>query len=224
MNCERCGKELPNKTTFCPYCGTTTPSAGASPATSYGAFPADEYENPYEPQPSSTYEQGYQPRPSSSSPSSSSYYTPPEGARYKPRYNAPPYQSYAPPPINVTVINNFQAAPHKNNAALITEIILSLFGLYGVGWIMAGETTIGVILMVLSIVVYWPLAILITIFTLGFGVFLCDLPLATIGIIVNALLLNSRLERQARQARPPVFSSTYQAQQTQPPPRRMRPQ
>ena len=49
MICERCGKELPDKATFCPFCGTATPSAEASPATSYGAFPADEYENPYEP-------------------------------------------------------------------------------------------------------------------------------------------------------------------------------
>ncbi len=173
MICERCGKELPDKATFCPFCGTATPSAEASPATSYGAFPADEYENPYEPQPSSTYEQGYQSRPSGSASS---------------------------------------------------EIILSLFSLYGVGWIMAGETTIGVILIVLSIVVFWPLEILIAVFTLGFGVFVCNLPLATVGIIVNALLLNSRLERQVRQARPSVFSSTYQAQHMQPPPKRMRPQ
>jgi zinc-ribbon domain len=221
MICERCGKELPDKATFCPFCGTPTPSAEASPATSYGAFPADEYENPYDPQPSSTYEQGYQSRPSGSA-SSSSYYPPPEGAGYEPRYHVPPYQS--PPPINVTVINNFPAAPKKNNAALITEIILSLFSLYGVGWIMAGETTIGVILMVLSIVVFWPLEILIAVFTLGFGIFVCNLPMATVGIIVNALLLNSRLERQVRQARPSVFSSTYQAQHMQPPPRRVRPQ
>ena len=120
----------------------------------------------------------------------------------------------------MTVINNFPAGPQKNTAALITEVILSLFSFYGVGWVMAGETTTGVILMVLSIVVFWPLAILIAIFTLGVGIFVCNLPLATAGIIVNALLLNKRLERQARRVQQPVFS-TYQAQHMQPPPRQM---
>jgi hypothetical protein len=104
----------------------------------------------------------------------------------------------AQPPINATVVNNFPAASsNKNGAALITEIILSLFSIYGVGWLMAGETTIGVILLVSSFVIFWPLLITIASVTFGLGVCFCNLPLAITGIIINAMLLNNTLNRKA---------------------------
>src|SRR5438874_1631223 len=45
----------------------------------------------------------------------------------------------------------------KNNTPLIIEILLNLFlSLYGVGWLMAGEIRVGVILLIGSFVLYWP--------------------------------------------------------------------
>ena len=97
--------------------------------------------------------------------------------------------------VNVTVVNN---AGTKNNTPLIIEVILSLFGIYGVGWLTAGETTTGVILLICSFVVYWPLLILIAVFTLGLGL-ACDFPLGIAAIIINAILLNNTLNRKAAQ-------------------------
>jgi hypothetical protein len=88
---------------------------------------------------------------------------------------------------------------NKNSGALIAEILLSLFvGTYGVGWLMAGETTTGIILLICSFVVYWPFMILGTIFTLGIGL-ICLGPMAIGAIIVNAILLNNLLNRKAAQ-------------------------
>jgi len=102
---------------------------------------------------------------------------------------------YPPQGVNVTVVNN---ASTKNNTPLILEVILSLFGIYGVGWLMAGETTIGVILLICSFVIYWPLLILIAVFTLGFGL-ACDFPIGIAAIVINAILLNNMLNRKATQ-------------------------
>jgi hypothetical protein len=113
---------------------------------------------------------------------------------YTPQYNPEPI--YQPAPVNVIVTNN-SPSTNKESGPLIAEILLSLLvGIYGVGWLMAGESTTGVILLVCSFFVYWPIMILGTIFTLGFGL-LCLGPLAIGAIIVNTILLNSVLNRKA---------------------------
>lgn len=91
----------------------------------------------------------------------------------------------------------------------MVEILLSLIGIYGVGWLIAGETVIGVILLVCSFVVFAPLAILIAIFTFGIGIFVFDLPLAIGGIILNAILLNRVLDRKAVQAQYPLHKDNF---------------
>ncbi len=158
----------------------------------------------------STYDQGYTPR--------QSFTAPPPG--YRPAqqipgpYNPPP--AYQPGPVNVTIVNNFASSSNKNGSALLVEIFLSLIGIYGVGWRMAGKKTVGTVLLFASIV-YWVLALSFIILTWGFGI-LCLGPLSIILIIVNAILLNNTLKRQV------TWFSTVQAQQTQRPPGRMRPQ
>ncbi|MBV9707160.1 MAG: zinc-ribbon domain-containing protein, partial [Chloroflexi bacterium] len=42
------------------------------------------------------------------------------------------------------------SAPVEYNGALLKEIILSLLGIFGVGWLVAGETTVGIVLLVAS--------------------------------------------------------------------------
>ena len=96
------------------------------------------------------------------------------------------------PGLNVVKVST------KNNNALIVEIILSLFGLFGVGWLIAGETTVGTVLLICSIFIYWPLLILGTIFTLGLGL-ICLGPLVIGAIILNILLLNKVLEQKSSQ-------------------------
>jgi hypothetical protein len=102
---------------------------------------------------------------------------------------------YPPGAINVTIVNS---PPDKKDGALVAEIILSLFGVFGVGWLIGGETAIGIVLLVCSFVLYWPVMILGTLFTFGLGL-ICLGPLAIGSIILNALLLNNRLNRKATQ-------------------------
>jgi hypothetical protein len=113
------------------------------------------------------------------------HYTPPRHAGYTTAYN-PSYYTNTP---GMTVSN-------KNDNALIVELICSLLGLFGVGWLMAGETTIGIILLIGSVLIYWPLMIGGTILTIGIGL-LCLGPIAIGVIILNTLLLNSLLNRKA---------------------------
>jgi hypothetical protein len=85
----------------------------------------------------------------------------------------------------------------KNNTPLVVEILLNLFlSLYGVGWLMAGERVIGVLLLIGSLLVYWPALILGIIFTSGLGIFSFG-ALALGLIILNAVLLNNYLNRKA---------------------------
>ncbi|MHB8597904.1 MAG: zinc ribbon domain-containing protein [Ktedonobacteraceae bacterium] len=226
MRCERCGKEISDTAAICPSCGSLTSTVatsrpGSQPPTQHGTYPSDPYEtynthdthDTYD-EPVSSYEQGYTPR--------SDFRRPPP----QPDYMAPPqsnYQygkSYAPPRfqqgggINVSVYNNYNSySPpgQKNNGALIAEIILSLFGIYGVGWLIGGETTVGLVLLVCSFVIFLPFVILGTIFTLGLGV-LCIGPLSIALIIINAVLLNKALNRKAAQQ-----ITIIQAQQMPPP-------
>ena len=95
--------------------------------------------------------------------------------------------------VNVTVVNT---APNQvNNTPLILEVILSLFGIYGVGWLMAGETTVGIILLVGSFF-YWIVDFVLAITVVG----LCLLvPLVIATIVTNAILLSNRLKRKASQ-------------------------
>lgn len=180
MICERCGKEMADNALICPYCGTATSVARAftqtpQAPTHYGSSP----------QQIPPYQQGYSPQP---------------GAAGQPGYGygvpVPPHPpSYAPAQAPVNYPPGFTIV-QKNTGALIAELILSLFGVFGVGWLMAGETTVGVILLICSVFLYWPFVILGTILTLGIGL-ICIGPLAIGAIVVNVILLNSTLDRKA---------------------------
>jgi hypothetical protein len=222
MRCERCGKEISDTAAICPSCGSLTSTIlasrpGGQPPTQHGTYPSDLYEphNTYDTQdePVSSYEQGYTPRSDSRRPPQPDYMAPPQ-----PNYQYG--QSYAPPRfqqgggINVSVYNNYNSYTppgQKNNGALVAEIILSLFGIYGVGWLIGGETTIGIVLLVCSFVIFLPFVVLGTILTLGLGVF-CIGPLSIAAIIINAILLNKALNRKAAQQ-----VTIIQAQQMPPP-------
>lgn len=83
----------------------------------------------------------------------------------------------------------------KSENAVLLEVILSLFGVFGMGWLAGGETTVGIILLICSFVIYLPILFLGTIFTFGIGL-LCLGPLAIVAIIINAILCNSMLKRK----------------------------
>lgn len=185
MNCENCGRVISDNAVVCPNCGAVTPASLPRPDQPRYTPPQQGYmaQQPGYPPP----QQGYIPPPQPG------YMPPPQNYGYPQQQQPPPM--YPPQGVNVTVVNN---ASTKNNTPLIIEVILSLFGIFGIGWLTAGETTTGVILLICSFVVYWPLLILIAVFTLGLGL-ACDFPLGIAAIVINAILLNNTLNRKATQ-------------------------
>ncbi len=169
MTCERCGKEFSDSAAICPACGTTTHDRKSSDhaVTNYGQFPSPVYDIS---SPPIEYGQHSMPQHYPQMPPA------PPNTSYGQIYNAPPM--YHQPPFSAQQFPNNPAA--KNNGALVVEILLSLIGIYGVGWLIAGETAIGVILLVCSFVVFAPLAIMIAIFTsvLAFLSLICRWQLA----------------------------------------------
>jgi hypothetical protein len=202
--CERCGYELTADTQICPSCGTRVEAARAKaklPSSSrvYGQDAQGSFGEP------STYERGYpaQQYPARQTPPGypqSPAYPPVSAPQigYGPSYQTP----YMYPPaihVNVTMMSGPAPTQRPNtDSALAVEIILSLFGLFGVGWLIGGETTIGIVLLVCSVLLYWPIIFGGTILTFGLGL-ICLGPLAIGAIILNALLLHHRLIRKMTQ-------------------------
>ena len=110
---------------------------------------------------------------------------------------APQQPLFVPVPVPVVpvMVGQTQRSHMKSGDAVLLEVLLSLFGIFGVGWIAAGETTIGVILLICSFVIYLPLLFLGTILTFGVGVF-CLGPLAIVAIILNGVICNAALKRR----------------------------
>ena len=200
MICERCGKDMQGNVTICPFCGAVARDARkrVEPATSYGTFTQTAYDEP------SFYEQGYR----GQLPISSDYPPPPTYLTSPVQQQFYATQAYPPAPTHMTIIQ----AHNNRDGALTAEILFSLIGIFGIGWLIGGETIVGVILLICSITIYWPLIFVGTLVTDGFGL-VCLGPLAIGIIIVNALLLHHRLSRK---------SNVIVVPPAQPQPQRMR--
>jgi hypothetical protein len=191
MTCERCGSEIDDSASICTGCGSITTRArnASHQYTNYGQYPQSGFGDGISPQQEYRPQAFVPPR---------EYAPQPRQGHMRYRHGAPNYQiahAYQPnstniPPNDGTIFTN------KNNGALIAEIIFSLMGLFGIGWIIAGETTIGIVLLLCSIFIYWPIMIFGTIFTLGLGL-LCLGPISIAGIIINTLALNTVLNKKA---------------------------
>lgn len=195
MICERCGNELAAGTTFCPICGTRTETARDQaklpPSTTmYGQDGLKGFGEAL------SYERGYAPQPYPPIPQQIPMQAPippmPPGSGY-----GFPYPPTPPYPTNIQVNVTMIPTPPNKDGALAAEIILSLFGLFGVGWLLAGEKTVGIILLVCSIFIYWPIVVGGTIVSDGIGL-ICLGPMAIAAIIINALLLNRYCTRKAQ--------------------------
>lgn len=221
MLCERCGRDIADSAVICPSCGATTSQSAMPPPTGYGNYSTGY--RPSQPEPGANYDQGnqgYNPGYQQGY-GAGNYMPPPQAGPQQPNYGyAPPYanQPNQPPAygaVNVTINTNTNTS--DKNTALVVEIIASLFGIYGIGWLMSGETTVGILLLIGSFVLYWPIFIVGAIFTFGFGL-LCLGPLGIAAIIVNAIMLNNALKRKAAQVTVVVPPPQAQQQQMRMPP------
>ena len=233
MFCERCGTEFEGhnkgQQSYCPNCDSILKSRqrfypGSPPINNepyHYQSPQTETWSP----PPGPYEQGYHgeqraaqnPLPPNNTNNvwnqqyhnsmgyNSNAATPPQ---YQP---LPPYATRWSIPQPVYVVSD------KNDGALIAEIILSLFGIFGVGWLIGKETAIGIVLLLASIFIYWPIMFLGTFLTFGLGL-ICLGPLAISAIIINVVLLNNRLKKKA------MHFVVTPSQPVMPPPMTMPPQ
>jgi hypothetical protein len=184
--CERCGNDIPDNLAICPKCGTVTSKAKdkVSPTTLYGSYSDRYYSQP--PAYAENNQRDYVTY------SSQEYNVQQQNYSYGQSYNSPPMYRQA--PFNVTKMNT------SNSTPLIVDLLFSIFlGIFGIGWLIAGELVIGIILLVCSLFIYLPLLILsifIAVFTFGFSLF-CTGPMVIGAIILNAILLNYKLKRKA---------------------------
>jgi len=201
MICQRCGHDVSENSSICPVCGTVISGGNKStqPSTMYGQFPQHEFggmrssEQPDASHIAPHFPPGTPPHFAQKAGAGSVQGAPSysqSGSQHGPGYH-PPFASNPTP------------SSFSKDTAMVTEFILSLFGLFGVGWIIAGSTATGIILLIGSIFIYWPLMIGGVILTRGFGL-LCLGPIAIGAIILNTLLLMMTLRRKAaRFAAPP---------------------
>ena len=197
MICQQCRNEIADNAIICPLCGTlkSPPSQQPGKDQAQGEFqpPPDGY-GYYQQNNRGGYQAGYVPPPPHQPIKQQGYqgYVPPQqNYSYVPPYSA--QHGYA-PNINVTVINNPSGG--AKDSALVAEIILSLLGIFGIGWLLAGETTVGIIMLLCSFFLYWPIMFFGTLLTLGFGLIFLG-PLMIASIIINAVLLNNAIKRKA---------------------------
>jgi hypothetical protein len=112
----------------------------------------------------------------------------------------PPAPGYGPPPGYPP--GYAQAAPgyppvmvvqRRDTTPVVVEVICAIFGIYGVGWLMAGETTTGVLLLVGGL--FWAAVVATgTFFTAGLGV-CCFVPLHAAFIALSAVMLSNHIKR-----------------------------
>ena len=210
MFCRHCGAEIEPTARVCPVCDNpiNIHQPTDNQKMEYNTYPR--------PDRSSPYEKGYTERttaPTAAPVNMDAIFSYPDassaGSGMPYNQNMPPYQGL--PPFYNAKSSAAYTMTKKNGNALVVEIILSLFGIFGVGWLMAGETTVGIILLVCSIFIYWPLVFLGTLLTFGLGL-LCLGPLGISAIIINIVLLNNVLKKKAQRF------TIHQPQETAMPP------
>jgi hypothetical protein len=80
--------------------------------------------------------------------------------------------------------------------AILLEILPGLLGILGLGWIYAGNKSVGIALLIGYLI--WDFAGLILAIATGFTACFFTLPINVIAIIVSVLLLNNYLEKPAK--------------------------
>lgn len=197
MICQQCKNEMADNAIICPVCRTLKAQVPPQPHNGNQAYPQGDFKQPpegydyYQQNKRGGYQGGYAPPPQPNiNQQGNQGYEPQQNYNYAPPYSTNPGYT---PNINVTVINNPSGG--KNDGALVAEIILSLLGIFGIGWLIGGETTVGIIMLLCSIFLYWPIMFFGTLFTLGLGLIFLG-PLMIASIIINAVLLNNALKRK----------------------------
>ena len=172
--CERCGSEIPDTVSICPSCGTTIQKIESVPQTQQSET-TQETPDPF----ASAFSRVYVEQTQFSA-----------GQLYRPRPRAIPDPVLPQPTVT----------RYGNTLPLVIEVAVSLLlGIYGIGWLMIGEVVTGVILVICSLLLYWPFVVISAIFaviTLGLSVFCCG-PFIIGALVFNAYMLHKTIARKS---------------------------
>ena len=98
---------------------------------------------------------------------------------------APPATMQQPQPVYLV-----QRSLKSRGTALLLEILLGLFGFYGIGWIYAGKVGTGLAYLLGVLLIWIPLSVLLA--TVTVGISLCfTLPVNVLILIISAATLSS---------------------------------
>ena len=224
-SCERCGTALPEVAAHvgvCPTCGAAlSPRPGdAGPGTSTSGGQQERHHNRFSTPGFEAYIPG--PRPLSDRMYTTGAASNIEGILPREEEGqgakAPPGQQSPLPSLTASTPFHQDDAQHPDyrhtfrfsdfsmrifNTTLtgpeIVEALLSLFlGIYGVGWLLAGEVPAGILLLIGSVLLYLPLVVvsfILAIASVGLSL-LCTGPLAISAICLNLFLLHNRVKRK----------------------------
>jgi hypothetical protein len=104
-----------------------------------------------------------------------------------PNPQPPTYSGQPPSPQQPS--DFFRRPPKDKSIALILEILPGLFGIYGIGWIYGNNTNTGLLLLIGGLI-WLVIAILINVFTGGFGCF-CTIPINIAIVALSSIQLNT---------------------------------
>ncbi len=158
ITCERCGNVMPNSSLLCLVCGTLSvlsrPDIHTPVQNESGSVP---FPIPGEGQ--KAYEQWiHNPQPD-----------------YAPSPGEQPYD--APSPLYPVRVSHSTTTPiasittSSKKGALYVEVVLNLcLGIFGIGWLIAGENVTGLVLLACSVIVYWPTLLIVFFLNVTFSI------------------------------------------------------
>lgn len=87
-----------------------------------------------------------------------------------------------------------QQKQDNSTLAIILEVICGIFGIYGIGWLVSGNTSTGLIFLIGGFV-WLAVAIVLSILTLGIGL-ICIWPIDLAIMITSVIMLSNRLKQR----------------------------
>jgi hypothetical protein len=88
-----------------------------------------------------------------------------------------------------------QPQQNNNTLAIVLEVVGGLFGIFGIGWLISGETKTGLMFLIGGLI-WIAVAVVLTIVTLGIGL-VCIFPIDIGILITSTLLLNNKLKQRS---------------------------
>ena len=106
----------------------------------------------------------------------------------------------APPPMAPVPQGYYQPvppmAPQQDNTtlAIILEVVGGIFGIFGIGWLVSGNTSTGLMFLIGGFV-WLAIAIVLSVVTFGIGL-ICIWPVDLAIMITSVIMLNNRLKQR----------------------------